>query len=67
MPSYWFKNKKTKKFTLESMTISEMEKYLKKNKNMERAIYKTVIIEAFSNILCSVYLNSVGPELVCIS
>ena len=26
MGDYWFKNKKTKKFTLKSMTISEMEK-----------------------------------------
>ena len=41
MPSYWFKNKKTKKFIEKSMTISEMEIYLKKNKHMERAIYKT--------------------------
>ena len=40
MGDYWFKNKKTKKFTLKSMTISEMEEYLKKNKHIERAIYK---------------------------
>ena len=41
MPSYWFKNKKTKKFILKSMTIAEMEEYIKKNKHIERAIYKT--------------------------
>ena len=41
MPSYWFKNKKTKKFILKSMTIAEMEEYVKKNKHIERAIYKT--------------------------
>ena len=41
MGDYWFKNKKTKKFTLKSMTISEMEEYLKKNKHIERAIYKS--------------------------
>ena len=41
MPNYWFNNKKTKKFIEKFMTISEMEIYLKKNKHMERAIYKT--------------------------
>ena len=48
MGDYWFKNKKTKKFTLKSMTISEMEKYLKKNKHMERAIYKSSFPDSIS-------------------
>ena len=48
MGDYWFKNKKTKKFTLKSMTISEMEEYLKKNKHMERAIYKSSFPDSIS-------------------
>ena len=35
MPSYWFKNKKTKKFIEKFMTISEMEEYVKKNKHIK--------------------------------
>ena len=48
MGDYWFKNKKTKKFTLKSMTISEMEEYLKKNKHIERAIYKSSFPDSIS-------------------
>ena len=48
MGDYWFKNKKTKKFTLKSMTISEMEIYLKKNKHIERAIYKSSFPDSIS-------------------
>ena len=44
MPSYWFKNKKTKKFILKSMTIADV----KKNKHIERAIYKTKFPDSIS-------------------
>ena len=48
MPSYWFKNKKTKKFIEKFMTISEMEEYVKKNKHIERAIYKSSFPDSIS-------------------
>lgn len=50
MPIYTFENKKTNEIYNETMTISEMEKYLKKNKHVKQIITCVNIVGGVSGI-----------------
>jgi|TARA_B100000424_G_scaffold265450_1_gene255094 hypothetical protein len=50
MPSYTFENKKTGKVWTDIMTIDEMEKYLKKNKNVRQIITSINIVAGVSGM-----------------
>ena len=50
MPSYTFENKKTGKFWTDLMSISDMEKYLKKNKNVRQIITSVNIVAGVSGM-----------------
>lgn len=50
MPIYTFENKKTKEIYNETMTISEMEKYLRKNKHIKQIITCVNIVGGVSGI-----------------
>ena len=50
MPSYTFENKKTGKVWSDVMTISEMESYLKKNKNVRQIITQVNIVAGVSGM-----------------
>ena len=50
MPIYTFENKKTNEIYNETMTISEMEKYLKKNKHIKQIISCVNIVGGVSGI-----------------
>ena len=50
MPIYTFENKKTKEIYNETMTISEMEKYLRKNKHIKQIISCVNIVGGVSGI-----------------
>lgn len=50
MPIYTFENKKTNEIYNETMTISEMEKYLRKNKHIKQIISCVNIVGGVSGI-----------------
>lgn len=50
MPIYTFENKKTNEIYNETMTISEMEKYLRKNKHIKQIITCVNIVGGVSGI-----------------